>query len=131
MTLGKYGISGKRYKELCGFCEQYPEWIDELRTIDNGLKAQALSCTPSGNTNSVGDPTAKTAMRKTVLIEKIKLVDDTAKEASDEFYKEIIKSVCYGQPFWYLRDIANTPISEKAFGDRRKYFFYLLNAKKA
>lgn len=30
-TLKKYGISQKRYKELKGFCEQYPEFLQELR----------------------------------------------------------------------------------------------------
>ena len=31
LNLEKYGISGKRYKELCGFCEQYPEWKNQLK----------------------------------------------------------------------------------------------------
>ena len=37
LVLDKYGISGKRYKELCGFCEQYPEWLSELKAHSHTL----------------------------------------------------------------------------------------------
>ena len=123
-SLKKYGISSKRYKELCGFCEQYPEWKQELAFNNSTVKSQSLTGMPA-MTNSLSDETADLAIQK-----KIDLIEKTAKEASPEFWKEIIKSACFEQPFWYLRDISNIPISRAAFHDYRRYFFYLLNKKK-
>lgn len=129
-SLQKYGISGKRYKELCGFCEQYPEWKEELSDIGFGIKSQNMDGMPHSNTNSTSDETADIAIKRAAISGKIKLIEDTAKEASPDLWEIIIKSACYEQPFWYLRDISMVPISRASFYDHRKYFFYLLNKKK-
>ena len=42
LNLEKYGISGKRYKELCGFCEQYPEWKNQLKYNNDTLLERSL-----------------------------------------------------------------------------------------
>ena len=128
-SLKKYGISSKRYKELCGFCEQYPEWKQELAFNNSTVKSQSLTGMPA-MTNSLSDETADLAIKRVAIQKKIDLIEKTAKEASPEFWKEIIKSACFEQPFWYLRDISNIPISRAAFHDYRRYFFYLLNRKK-
>lgn len=129
-SLQKYGISGKRYKELCGFCEQYPEWKEELATIEISVKSQNMDGMPHSSTNNISDETADIAIKRATISEKIKLIEDTAKEASPDLWEIIIKSACYEQPFWYLRDISMVPISRAAFYDHRKYFFYLLNKRK-
>ena len=46
LSLSKYGISNKRYKELCGFCEQYPEWKDELRYKTSTIKSVEITDIP-------------------------------------------------------------------------------------
>ncbi len=130
LTLQKYGISAKRYKELCGFCEQYPEWKEELLELEPSPKPQRVDGMPFSQTNNTTDETCDLAIKRAMLSKKIKLVEDTAKEASQEMWEYIIKSACYEQPFWYLRDIAKIPISEASFSDRRRYFFYLLSKKR-
>lgn len=130
LTLQKYGISAKRYKELCGFCEQYPEWKEELLELEPSPKPQRVDGMPFSQTNNTTDETCDLAIKRAMLSKKIKLVEDTAKEASQEMWEYIIKSACYEQPFWYLRDIAKIPMSESAFLDRRRYFFYLLSKKR-
>ena len=130
LTLQKNGISSKRYKELCGFCEQYPEWKEELLRLEPSLKSQRVDGMPFSQTNNISDETCDLAIKRVALSKKIELIDDTAKEASPEMWEYIIKSVCYEQPFWYLRDIAKIPISESAFFERRRYFFYLLSKKR-
>lgn len=128
LKLKEYGISGKRYKELCGFCEQYPEWIDELHYITDALKSVQISDTPMGTGKS--DSTANLAIRRAELQKKCELIEQTAIETDAELYQYIIKSVCFEKPFWYLRDIMRIPCSERSFYDRRRYFYYLLDKNK-
>lgn len=130
LTLQKYGISAKRYKELCGFCEQYPEWKEELSELKPEAKTQIIDGIPYSQTNNVNDETCDLAIKRAAISKKIKMIEDTAKEASQEMWEYIIKSACYEQPFWYLRDIAKIPMSEASFLDRRRYFFYLLSKKR-
>ena len=47
-------ISGKRYKELCGFCEQYPEWKSQLYEF-MALKAVQSQCRRQYQSNSYED----------------------------------------------------------------------------
>ena len=130
LTLQKYGISSKRYKELCGFCEQYPEWKEELLNLEPSAKSQKIDGMPYSQTNNTCDETSELAIKRMAISKKIKLVEDTAKEASPEMWEYIIKSACYEQPFWYLRDISRIPMSQASFLDRRRYFFYLLSNKR-
>lgn len=130
LTLQKYGISSKRYKELCGFCEQYPEWKEELLELEPSVKSRRIDGIPYSQTNNISDETADLAIKRTALLNKIELVEETAKEASQEMWEYIIKSACYEQPFWYLSDIAKIPMSQATFSDRRRYFFYLLSKKR-
>ena len=130
LSLQKYGISAKRYKELCGFCEQYPEWKEELLDLEPSVKFQRIDGMPYSKTNNISDETSGLAIKRVALLNKIELVEETAKEASQEMWEYIIKSACYEQPFWYLRDVAKIPMSQATFSDRRRYFFYLLSKKR-
>lgn len=130
LSLQKYGISAKRYKELCGFCEQYPEWKEELLELEPSVKSQRIDGMPYSKTNNISDETSDLAIKRAALLNKIELVEETAKEASQEMWEYIIKSACYEQPFWYLRDVAKIPMSQATFSDRRRYFFYLLSKKR-
>lgn len=130
LRLEKYGITGKRYKELCGFCEQYPEWKIEVETHKDTLKSKEIDGMPLSPLGSTSDQTGNLAIRRVMLQEKIKLIENTAKEADPELWDYIIKSVCYEQPFWYIRDIMNAPCSKASFYDKRRYFFFLLDKRK-
>lgn len=130
LSLQKYGISAKRYKELCGFCEQYPEWKEELAELNPKAKSQSIDGMPYSQTNNINDETCDLAIKRAAVSKKIRMIEDTAKEASQEMWEYIIKSACYEQPFWYLRDISKIPMSEASFLDRRRYFFYLLSKKR-
>lgn len=130
MTFTKYGISQNRYKELSGFCEQYPEWKDELRFNNPTPKSQQINGMPFPNTNSTSDETANLAIKRMEIQEKINMVESTAREASPEFWEYIIHSACYKKAFWYMRDIMGIPCSERTFFDIRRKFFAILNLKK-
>ena len=128
LNLEKYGISGKRYKELCGFCEQYPEWTRELKSINDTIQAVEITDMPIYHSNS--DATGNLALKRVSLQEKCRLVEETARQASTDLYQYLIKAVCYEVPITYLISYENMPCSKAAFYDTRRYFFYLLDQNK-
>lgn len=128
LSLEKYGISGKRYKELCGFCEQYPEWVNELKNKNSTEKSPEITGMPVCHGNS--DATGNLAIRRAELQIKCKLIEQTAIQASADLYQYIIKAVCYEVPVTYLLACEDMPCSKAAFYDTRRYFFYLLDQNK-
>lgn len=128
LNLEKYGISGKRYKELCGFCEQYPEWINELKNKNDTVKSIEITDMPIYHSNS--DATGNLAIRRVELQKKRELIEQTAIQASADLSQYIIKSVCYEVPVTYLISCEEMPISKSAFYELRRYFFYLLDQNK-
>ena len=119
------GISKDRYQELLHYCRQYPEWKTEANSL-LGIRAVKMDGQPHGNNKS--DPVAMAAERRYRLMEKIKLVDDCAREiGGGEWYAAIIQNVCIGRPYEQM-DRALMPTSEKnAFFKIRRMFFDLLN----
>lgn len=128
LKLVDYGISEKRYKELCGFCEQYPEWQEKLRFGMDTLKSQAISDMPR-SFYGPGDSTGNLAVKRAELQKKCDLIEKTAQEAALELSPYVIKNVCYETPFCYLQAYEEIPCSRTAFYDKRRYFFYLLDQK--
>ena len=63
-SLKNYGISSKRYKELCGFCEQYPEWKEELAYNVNTVKSQQIGNVSYGSKNNISNKTADLALKR-------------------------------------------------------------------
>ncbi len=128
LNLEKYGISGKRYKELCGFCEQYPEWVGELKYSKDTVKSVEITDMPIYHSNS--DATGNLAIKRSDLETKCRLIEETAGQAGKELSQYIIKSVCYEVPVNYLIACEEMPISKSAFYEMRRYFFYLLDINK-
>jgi hypothetical protein len=129
LKLNDYGISSKRYKELCGFCEQYPEWVDELKYKTDILKSKEITDMPMAPSR-IGNSQEDLAIKRTELQSKCEIIEQTAIEADADLYQYIIKNVCYEKPIWYLIDIMNMPCSERAFRDKKRYFFFLLSMNK-
>lgn len=129
LRLKDHGISGKRYKELCGFCEQYPDWLAELKYHTDTVKGQEITDMPIPPHNN-SDKTGNLAVRRHELKEKCELIEKTAKEADKELSQYIIKSVCYEVPVTYLIYHENMPLGKSAFYELRKYFFFLLDKNK-
>lgn len=128
LKLDDYGISNKRYKELCGFCEQYKEWKDELEFKKDTLKSKNITDMPLATSGE--DATQVLAMRRTDLEQKCKTIEDTAKQADTVLAPYIIKSVTEEVPCWYLEDIMGMPCCRKDFYAARRYFFFLLDKNK-
>ena len=126
LVLTKYGISNARQRELRAFCEQLPEWKQFLSEHKNTVESSRYRDVPEKTMGAISDKTADLAVKRANLQEKIRLIEDTAKEIDPKLWKYIIDSVCYNKPFYKL----NVPISQNAFYDRRRYFYFLLDHKK-
>lgn len=128
LKLNDYGISSKRYKELCGFCEQYTEWKDELKYKTDTVKSKQITDMPMATTRE--NPLESLAVRRSELEEKCKIIEQTAKQADIELHQYIIKAVTEEVPFWYLRDIMGMPRCRDDFYAARRYFYFLLDKNK-
>ena len=123
------GISADRYRELLHYCRQYPEWKTEANSL-LGIRAVKMDGQPHGTGKS--DPVAMAAERRDRLLEKIKIVDDCAREiGGGEWYAAIIQNVCIGRSYEQM-DRALMPTSNKnAYFKKRAEFFKLLDERKA
>lgn len=129
LKLGKYGISGKRYKELCGFCEQYPDWKKEL-TNHAYISAVQYGDEPKPSNHENSDSTSKHALKMLRYKRNVELIERVAKETDLSRWEYLIKSICYEVPTNYLINCEDMGISASAFYERRRYFFYLLDIEK-
>lgn len=122
------GISADRYRELLHYCRQYPEWKTEANSL-LGIRAVKMDGQPHGS--GVSDPVAMAAERRDSLLEKIKIVDDCAKEIEGgSWYAALIQNVCIGRPYEQM-DRALMPTSNKnAYFKKRAAFFDLLDKRK-
>ena len=129
LRLDKYGISGKRYKELCGFCEQYPEWKKKLHDYPyvSGIRYHDK---PEIKSDGISDPTFNAALKIERYESNCKLIEETAKKAAPDVWEYLIKSVCYEVPLKYLIGVEDMPMAQSTFYERRRCFFYLLDKAK-
>ena len=122
----KYYISPNRYKELVYFCQQYPEWKEEIKEI--GIRSRKFPGLK--NRNYFSDSTANQAIFLSTLTKKIKLVEETVAEADPDISEFLLIAVTQDYTYDTLRTIKNVPCSRTYFYDRRRKFFWLLDNKK-
>lgn len=128
LKLEKYNISKSRYKELCGFCEQYPEWKHNLAELSITPKAIEYSDMPKAHNNV--SQTEILAIKREQYSTKCDLIEKTANEVSTEYASWIIKRVCYQVPIDYLIYHDGMPASKRTYYNYQRLFFYLLDKNK-
>lgn len=124
----KYGIPSARYNELRAFCLQYPLWQAEAKSL-LGVGAQRYSAMPHGS--GVGDPVARAAERREKLMDKIMMVESTARAIDGgKWYTALIQNCCMGRGLAAI-DPAILPTSNRnAFYVARRDFYLLLDELK-
>lgn len=130
VTYKRLDMTPARQKELRYFCSQYQEWKDKLEILYPSAKSQLIDGMPYSKTNNIKDETGELAIKREELSKKIKMIEQSAKEASPEFWQYIIKSVCYQKSYGYLKGSLEMALSEAAFRDRVKIFLSILNEKR-
>ena len=122
----KYWIDKHRHYELKHFCLQYPEWKRAYAEFDDpSMPLSMIERVPTSNIP--GDPTAKRALMKTYYLEKIKLIEQIAKEADNYLYEYIIKAVTENLSYTYLKSRLEIPCGKDMYYDRYRRFFWLLS----
>ena len=122
----KYHIDKHRHYELKHFCLQYPTWKKTYTDLDNvGIAISTRERIPTNNLPS--DPTAKRAVAKAQLIERIEMVEKIAKETDDYLHYYILKGVTENLSYTYLKTKMNMPCGKDMYYDRYRKFFWLLN----
>ena len=122
----KYYIDKHRHYELKHFCLQYPVWKRTyIALLDLGIASSNLTGLPSGNL--VSNVTEKTAIRRTYYADRIKLVEETAKETDEFLYSYILKAVTENLSYTYLKSVLDIPCGRDMYYDRYRRFFWLLN----
>lgn len=121
-----YWIDKHRHYELKHFCLQYPAWKKEYITLGvPTIATSILDKLPSGN--KIGDPTAEYAMRRLYFVERIELIEKTAREADPYLYEYILRAVTEGLSYTYLKSRLKIPCSRDMYYDRYRRFFWLLS----
>lgn len=129
LKLDKYGITKSRYKELCGFCEQYPAWKQRLK--DHAyVSSVGYKMTPGNPNKGTTDMTGNTAVKLSKIQANVDLIERVARQVDIDYWEAIIASVCYELSPNYIIAYHELPISQSAFYERRRYFFYILDKEK-
>ena len=116
----QYYISAYRYLELKYFCLQYDDWRKRLLEISELPSDPELSSDVTGNV----------ATERTILSDKIKMVEDCARNADAFIGGWILLSVTKGVSYNTLYSKYRIPASKGLFFNRYHKFFWLLNNRK-
>ena len=122
----RYYLSRDRYLELKHFCLQYSEWRNRLLEI-NDISAKDLVIAGS---DRLPNETERIALERTVLKNKIDLVERTAMDADKSLWYYILKGVTEERTYIYLVNMMNIPCGKNMYYDRYRKFFWLLDKKR-
>ena len=125
----KYYIDKHRYYELKHFCLQYNEWKKSYSLCNDSIIFTS-TLERCGSTNIPSDLTAKYAIKKTQYGERIKMIEETAKEADEFLYIYILKAVTEGLSYVHLKSRLDIPCGKDMYYDRYRKFFWLLSQKR-
>lgn len=122
----KYWIDKHRHYELKHFCLQYPSWKKAYAAFDNSsMSLSTIDAMPTSNIP--GDPTAKRALMKAHYSERMRLIEEVAKEADKYLYDYILRAVTENLSYTYLKARLEIPCGRDMYYDRYRKFFWLLN----
>lgn len=122
----KYYIDKHRHYELKHFCLQYPSWKKLYSMLDDSnIPLAMIDRLPTDSLPS--DPTAKRAMVKAYLANKIDLVERIAIETDPYLYRYILRAVTEELSYTYLNTKLGIPCGRDMYYDRYRKFFWLLS----
>ena len=126
-TKNKYYIDKHRYYELKHFCLQYKEWKKAYDLCNDSIIFTTNINNSFSGANVPSDLTAKYAMKKAEYAERIKMVEQAAKEADEYLYEYILKAVTEGLSYPYLKTKLDIPCGRDMYYDRYRKFFWILD----
>lgn len=125
---GKYELSKHNFSFCYHYAMQYKEWKKEHSTLADSVKAISYDNVRSANTGT-GDPTMEIASRRLYLESKMRIVEETSREADKFIWQYILKGVTNeNMTYQKLRD-SGLPCGKNYYYDRRRRFYWLLSRK--
>lgn len=122
----RYYIDKHRHYELKHFCLQYPMWKKAYEDFNNpSVSLSTIEHVPTSNLP--GDPTAKRAVMKAYYSEKMKLIEQAAKEADRYLWDYILVAVTENLSYTYLKSKLEIPCGKDMYYDRYRKFFWILS----
>lgn len=119
----KYHLSKHRCLELKHFCLQYPEWKQRLKAITDIRSSDTVM----PGSDQISNETERIAIERTMLKNKIELVEKTCMETDQVLWFYILQGVTEETTYTYLRNAMNIPCGKNMYYDRYRRFFWLLN----
>lgn len=117
----KYWISKHRHYELKHFCLQYPEWKQVYKDADGYGDVAAEE------DDSYTDRTSEHGMLRAKYIDRIRLVEVTARNTDLYFCEYILRAVTEGLSYTYLKTKLNMPCGRDMYYTMYRRFFWLLS----
>ena len=127
----KYYLPKEDYSTAIHYALRYPILLERLNTIANADTGKALTYDKDKvNSSNLSDSTAKTAMLRAELTEKINKILTSLKEVTDTEEEEnyLKLHVCFGLNFWQLEN-EGMKCGEYRFSNMRQHFYYTLAQK--
>lgn len=116
------------------FAMQYPEWKREYADM-LGLATKAVDYDDMPHATGTGDPTARLAIRASVLHGNISMIESTAIIAGRDMADYLLYGVTNeGVTYNYLRqgrckELGVIPCGKNTYYQMRRLFYYLLSQK--
>lgn len=122
----KYWIDKHRHYELKHFCLQYPSW---KRIYADCLDCEISMSMIEGAQHPEGlyDPTSTRATIRTYYSNRIRMLEQVAKDADKYLWYYILRAVTEGLSYTYLKTRLDIPCGKDMYYDRYRRFFWLLS----
>lgn len=125
-----YYISGDRMLELVHFCRQYYEWKEEISKL-NLLQSACPNSNNEIHGSDYSDATSKYALRILYYQERIQLVEQTAKDTSQDLWQHLLIGVTgKNGSYNYLKTKMDIPCCADVYYNLRRKFFWILSQRR-
>ncbi len=121
-----YYISKHRYYELRHFCLQYPEWKRAYHAVD-GFSSKSSEGHEHVSGGGTADPTAVYAEKRLYWLDRMKMVERTARETDEIIARFLLRCVTEGISYEQMRAREPIPCGKDYFYDAYRRFFWLLD----
>lgn len=125
----EYWIERHRYYELKHFCMQYNSWKQRLAELD-GLYGRRLDMERFTETSDIIDPVAKCVEMRAYYLDRINMVEKSAKLTSPYLSKILLKAVTEGLSYGHLQARFNLNCGRDNYYEAYRRFFWLLDKER-
>ena len=126
---GKYQIDKHVFYSVLHYAYNYNEWAKQLSGLTDTSKAITYSDMPKGF-NPEADPTADLVARREKILDKMRPVEEAAREADADMWRYIMLGVTNEDVTYNsLRVLKGIPCGKNAYYEMRRRFYWILAHK--